>query len=419
MANEFSKEERVAFEQMLDGFNDQLVLSSIVSKYRTNPMQMERAGDTWWRPQPYIAQSFSGSDATNNFKDATQLSVPSSINIQRHSTAILTATEMRDALQEGRLGMAAAQKLASDINVSVLDAIAEKATLVIKKTTSPQGYSDVADIDTLMNEQGIMMNDRKFALSSGAYNSMAADLAGRETMNEMPTAAYRRSYVGTVAGFDTFKMDYSDAIAAQAGTGVTVNGGNQRHDPSATDSNGQNVDNRTQTLNVSTGSVVLKAGDCFTIAGVNAVHHITKRDTGNLKTFRVVAAGAAGGDIAITISPPIIATDAGTPTDAQRQYQNVTATPADDAVITFLNTAATKANVFWHKDAVELLPGTLVVPADAGAAIMRGTTDQGIEMTMQKQFGINDQKTKYRWDIRYGVNVTQPEMCGVVLFDQT
>ena len=71
MANEFSKEERVAFEQMLDGFNDQLVLSSIVSKYRTNPMQMERAGDTWWRPQPYIAQSFSGSDATNNFKDAT------------------------------------------------------------------------------------------------------------------------------------------------------------------------------------------------------------------------------------------------------------------------------------------------------------------------------------------------------------
>jgi len=38
---------------------------------------------------------------------------------------------------------------------------------------------------------------------------------------------------------------------------------------------------------------------------------------------------------------------------------------------------------------------------------------------MQKQFGINDQKTKYRWDIRYGVNVTQPEMCGILLFDQS
>ena len=239
MANEFSKEERVAFEQMLDGFNDQLVLSSLVSRYRTNPMQMERTGDTWWRPQPYIAQSFAGSDATSNFKDATQLSVPSSINTQRHSTAILTAIELRDALQEGRLGMAAAQKLASDVNVSVLDAISEKSTLVIKKTTSPQGYADVADIDTLMNEQGIMMNDRKFALSSGAYNAMAADLAARETMNEMPTSAYRRSFVGTVAGFDTFKMDYSDAIGAQAGTGITVNGADQRHDPKATDANGQ------------------------------------------------------------------------------------------------------------------------------------------------------------------------------------
>ena len=32
MANEFSKEERVMFEQMLEKFNDQLVLSSTVSE---------------------------------------------------------------------------------------------------------------------------------------------------------------------------------------------------------------------------------------------------------------------------------------------------------------------------------------------------------------------------------------------------
>lgn len=418
MANEFSKEERVAFEQMLDGFNDQLVLSNLVTKYRTNPTAMERTSDVWWRPQPYIAQSFTGSDATNNFKDATQLSVPSTIDTQRHSTAILSATEARDALQEGRLGMAAAQKLASDINVSVLDEAANNATLVVKKTTSATGYSDVADIDTLMNEQGIMMNDRYLALSSGDYNAMASNLAARQTMNEMPTDAYRRSYVGQVAGFETFKMDYSDAVSAAQATSVSIRGADQRHDPQATDANGRNVDNRTMTLLLQATNN-LQVGDCFTIAGVNAVHHITKRDTGNLKTFRITAVTQATGTAEVTISPPIIPVDATTPSDAQRQYQNVTATPADGAAITFLNTADTKANVFWHKDAIELLPGTLAIPADAGAAIMRGTTDQGIEMTMQKQFGINDQKTKYRWDVRYGVNVTQPEMCGVILFSQT
>jgi hypothetical protein len=33
----------------------------------------------------------------------------------------------------------------------------------------------------------------------------------------------------------------------------------------------------------------VKVGDAFTIAGVNAVHHITKQDTGQLKTFRITA----------------------------------------------------------------------------------------------------------------------------------
>jgi len=64
MANSFSKEERVAFENILEGFNDALVMSSIVSKYNTNGTEMERSSDTIWRPMPYIAQSYDGSDAS-------------------------------------------------------------------------------------------------------------------------------------------------------------------------------------------------------------------------------------------------------------------------------------------------------------------------------------------------------------------
>ena len=30
---------------------------------------LERANDIIWRPQPYIAQSFDGTDMTSNFKD--------------------------------------------------------------------------------------------------------------------------------------------------------------------------------------------------------------------------------------------------------------------------------------------------------------------------------------------------------------
>ena len=423
MANAFSKEERVAFENILEGFNDALVLSSLVTKFNTNGQQMERSSDQIWRPMPYIAQSYDGSDATSNFGDNTQLAVPSTIGYQKHSTALLTAKELRDQLQENRLGTAAAQKLASDINVSVLTVASDQGTIVAKRTTAASGYDDVAEADALMNEQGIMMDGRNFALSSRDYNAMAGDLAARQTMIEIPTEAYRRSYVGQVAGFETFKMDYANRLTAAAGTTVTVNGANQRHVPAATStaSTGEvsNVDNRTQSLTIAVSSGTVKVGDAFTIAGVNSVHHITKQDTGQLKTFRVTGiVSGAGGSGVVTISPAIVAADS-TPTDAELQYKNVTATPADGAAITFLNTADAAVNCFWHREAIELLPASLAVPTDAGADIMRATTDQGVELVMQKQFDIDTQKTKYRWDTLYGVVMTQPEMAGIMLFSQT
>ena len=422
MANAFSKEERVAFENILEGFNDALVLSSLVTKYNTNGQQMERSSDTIWRPMPYIAQSYDGSDATSNFGDNTQLAVPATIGYQKHSTALLTAKELRDQLQENRLGSAAAQKLASDIDVAVLSVASNQGTIVSKRTTAAGGYSDIAEADALMNEQGVMMEGRNFALSSRDYNGMAADLAARQTMNNIPTEAYRRSYVGEVAGFQTFKMDYANRLTAAAGTTVTINGANQYYTPKATSTAAtgetSNVDNRYQTIAITVGGGTVKVGDAFTIAGVNAVHHITKQDTGQLKTFRIVEiVTGSGGTGTVKISPAIVSAQGGT--DAEEQYKNVTATPANGAAVTFLNTVAAPVNCFWHRDAIELLPASLAVPTDAGADIMRATTDQGVELVMQKQFDINTQKTKYRWDTLFGVSLVNPEMAGIMLFSQT
>ena len=422
MANSFSKEERVAFEDILSGFNDALVLSSLVTKYNTNGQQMERSSDTIWRPEPYIAQSFDGSDATSNFKDSTQLAVPATIGYQKHSTALLTAKELRDQLQENRLGQAAAQKLASDINVAVLTVASNQGTIVSKRTTAASGFTDVAEVDALMNEQGVMMSDRNYALSTRDYNGMAADLAARQTMIQIPTEAYRRAYVGEVAGFQTYKMDYATRLTAAAGVTVTVNGANQYYTPKATSTaaTGEvaNVDNRYQNLTIAVTSGTVKVGDAFTLANVFAVHHITKQSTGVLKTFRITAiVSGSGGSGVVTISPPIISN--GGSTDAEAQYKNVTATPANGAAITFLNTVTAAVNCFWHRDAIELLPASLAIPTDAGADIMRATTDQGVELVMQKQFDINTQKTKYRWDTLFGVAMLQPEMAGIQLFSQT
>ncbi len=68
MANAFSKEEIVAFDEMIDGFEDALVLSNLVSVKNTDQTQMARTNDIMWRPMPYVATSFDGRDQTVNFR---------------------------------------------------------------------------------------------------------------------------------------------------------------------------------------------------------------------------------------------------------------------------------------------------------------------------------------------------------------
>lgn len=436
MANAFSKEERVAFEDILEGFQDALVMSRNVAIFNTDQTMMERAGDTIWRPVPYIAPVITngtpGTDIASSFKDFVQLAVPSSINLSRTVPWTLNALELRDALQEGRLGDAAKQKLASEINVSILNTAALQGTLVVKRTAAASGFDDVAQCDAIMNETGVPAWDRCLSLSTRDYNGMASNLqvASRSFDGKKSVDAYERALVGNVAGFQTFKMDYAPSLAkaVPGDSAVIINqatAANRRYVPAAT-SGGSNVDNRTMSLQVTVAANgALKAGDCFTIQGVNAVHPITKQDTGQLKTFRIISITSGGGTAGtnvLVISPPIISADS-TPTDAEVEYKNCTATPANSAPLTFLNTApatgAAPVNVFWQKDALEILPGRLAVPSDAGAAVLRASTDQGLELVMTKQFDVNTMRTKYRLDTRYGVVCKQPEMCGIMLFSQT
>lgn len=423
MSNSFSKEEVVAFESMLEGFEDNLVLSRNVATYETSQEQMERANDTIWRPMPYIAQSFEGMDQTSNFVDQTQLSVPARIGFSRSSPWIMDAKQLRDALQENRLGKAAKEKLASDINLAVMNTAALQGTLIVKRTVAASGFDDVAQAEAIMNEQGVGSLERYLALSTRDYNGMANNLqtASRSFGNKKSDSAFEKAFVGEVASFETYKLDYHKRLAAAAGgAGLTVStltAANNWYIPRATSvsatGESSNVDNRYQRITISATTNVAP-GDCFTIAGVNALHHITKEDTGQLKTFRVISVDSG---TTLTISPPIVSAQGNT--DPELQYKNVTVTPSGTAAIVFLNTVAAAANPFWHKDAFEILPGRYAVPEGTGAAVMRGTTEQGIELVFTKQFDINTLKTKYRVDTLFGVVCTQPEMAGLILFNQT
>jgi hypothetical protein len=367
-------------------------------------------------------------DQTNNFTAYTQLSVPATLGFQKSVPFILDALELRDALQEGRLGEAAKQKLASDINIAIMNVAAAQGSLVVTVNTAAGDYDDVALCDSIMNEQGVQSFDRYLALSSRDYNGIAGNIAGgtggasvsRSFAGTKSNTAFERSFVGMVAGFETYKLDYANRLAARVGSNTTMStlaAANNYYVPVATSTavtgETQNVDNRFQTITV-TSTADLRVGTPFQIGGVEAVHHITKQGTGFAKTFRVVSITNA---TTCVITPPIISAQGGT--DAELQYQNVIVTPSASATLTRLNSVTAPINCFWQKDALEILPGRYAVPSDAGVAVMRASTDQGIELVMQKQYDVNTMKTKYRLDTLFGVVNKQPEMSGILLFGQT
>lgn len=421
VTNSFSKEEVVAFEKLLQGFQDALVLSEHVTVFTTDQVMMERAGDTIWRPQPFIAVSYDGPDMTNNFNSQTQLSVPASIGYWKTSPWPLTVKEMRDPLQAERLRKSAEEKLASDINYAILSTLANQGTIVVTKSSAAADFGDVANIEGALNRLGVQGWEREVAFTTGTYNLLAKDLANRQNMVDMTKEAYRRGYVGMVANFDTWKLDYSiRCAAATGGAGLTMDTRSTASNywvPKAirVASTGEksNVDNRYQQVTISSTTNVA-AGDCFTIAGIYEAHHIRKSSTGSLKTFRVISVDSS---TLLTISPPIISNQGGSM--AEQQYQNCVVTTSASAAIVFLNTQAADINPFWQKGAIELLPGRLPVPTDAGVGVLRSTTEEGIELCLQKWYDINTTQLKYRVDCLFGVSVVQPEMCGIALYGQS
>ncbi len=424
-ANDFNKEEKVAFDSVIEGFEDALVASKAVNTYGTDGQLMERASDTIWRPQQVISV---GQDrvvgSAVSAKGKTKLAVPATLGYQPNDTFDLDALEMRDALAEGSLGEASKNYLASRINGDVLAVATVQGTLVVTRTTAAGTYDDIAQCDSMMNEQGVPGDNRFMMLNTRDYNGMAGNLAvaTRSFGNNKSDTAYEKSLVGPVAGFTTLKLDSGRRIAAAGGGGGitmdTQTSASNHYVPVATRtaSTGEksNVDNRYQTITVSSTTSVA-AGDALFVDSVEAVHHINKTATGQAKTFRVISVDSA---TTMTISPPMITNQGGT--DAEEQYQNcVVTSESATAAITFMNYDAAGYNVFWRKPAIELLPGRYAVPSGQGAAVMSASTGNGIEIVMTKRFDPDTFVTRFTFDSRYGVCMTAPEQCGILLFSQT
>lgn len=155
-------------------------------------------------------------------------------------------------------------------------------------------------------------------------------------------------------------------------------------------------------------------GDIITLGGVYSVNPLSKESTGRLQQFVLTATPTAGTSLTLSISPSIITTGA---------LQNVTAAPADNAVLTYWSMAAggTQAatvspqNLVFHPEAFASVMADLVMPNGGATATRVNSKQINIAMRYVEQFQITTDQNLNRLDILFGAAAIQERMATRVV----
>lgn len=227
-------------------------------------------------------------------------------------------------------------------------------------------------------------NNRMIRLNTQDNVDLVDSLKGLFQSSQKISKQYETGVMGQSGGFEFAQNTLIPAFTRGAGAGYTVNGAGQTGN----------------TLIVQSGSGAINVGDTFTIAGVYRVHPETKANTGVLQKF-VVTAAAASGTTSLTISPAI-SVSGGT--------QNVTASPANSAAITFDLTASSTVgqSLAYHRDAFAFASADLMMPD--GVVFAARKVMEGISMRIVRQYDINTDRIPARVDVLYGYQAIRPQL---------
>ena len=156
-----------------------------------------------------------------------------------------------------------------------------------------------------------------------------------------------------------------------------------------------------------TAGDAFKAGQVFTIAGVNEAHPLTGADQGTLRQFVITADVTASGATAVLPIFPAI--------DIAAPNKTVSASPANAAAVTFVGAANAgyKQSLMWHRDAFTAAFAPLPVLASCEGYTAR--LPSGISVRVMT-FGNGQSDTEStRIDVLYGFTRVRPlHACRVV-----
>ncbi len=331
--------------------------------------------------------------------DVLERSTSVVINKRKHvawkfSSAELTLTIEEYAKRYIRPAMIA---LANQVDVDGLALYKDIYNCVGTPGTTPNSFANVALVSRRLSDEAVPQDAWKLVLNPAAAWAIAGGQIALYNP-DLVKQTYQKGTIGPVAGFNAMMDQNVDVHTVGAYGGTPLMAGATAEGATSLATDGWTA-----------STMVLKAGDVFTIAGVYAVNPVSGKSTGVLRQFVATAdvTSAGGGTATIPISPVIYSAAAN---ETYLPYQTVTALPADNAAITVMGTASTPypMNLGFHENAFGLV--TVPIELPDGAAFKARESYNGLSVRVVKDYDITNDEDIIRLDIMYGWKTLYPEL---------
>ncbi|RZG47033.1 P22 phage major capsid protein family protein [Acinetobacter wuhouensis] len=257
------------------------------------------------------------------FLNAQETSRLLKVDTQKHVSLQFTAAEQALTLTQfkERFLQPAIETLATTIDADLL-----KRAIVTVNNYSTVGVNEIAPLAPFgrareMLARSLTPKTGRIALLSSEFSNSIVDTSGTLfNPNAEIAKQYKEGYVGRARGFDFVESEHIYRQVNGKTSGITVSG------------NGQTGGNLT-VEGLSNGDVI-KAGQVFTLTGVEMLHPLTRLSYGKLMQFVVLEDVTAGGATAtLKIYPEITPDMIGSNKQANA---NVSATALNGVGLTFV-----------------------------------------------------------------------------------
>ena len=399
MANDFKNTSLVTRYAVKEFLNSLVMASKVDRQLDEKNVFAGKVGSSVQVRRPVLFEASDGA-AISSTPDLEEGTVTVTLDQRKKVNFAVTSQDLTLNIEDAneRYIKPAMQELAQKVESAIADSYSSIYNFSGTPGTTPSTFLAVGGAGSVMSKLGVPKAGRCAFYDADASLALANGLSG-VFPQKIASKAIEEAAIGRYAGFDIYESNSLAMHTVGVATGTPlVNGASQ----DTTYALSKDTDSQTLITDGWTNSTsgILKAGDVFTIAGVNSVNRRTRADTGSLAQFVVLAdadSGASTGPATLTISPPIITSGA---------FQTVTAAPADNAAITVITgTGGTSypQNLSFHKNAITLATAQIDTPTE-GAVSSRENFD-GISIRTVRQYNATSDETIYRFDILFGVKV--------------